>query len=151
MRSTCTRCPARTDLSSKGALALCRSVIHLPVLPSVTESRFQWMCCQELYSSLLGKKDGIPDNQAHKGPSRGPTLTCAPITAGRVRILFQTQLSVPHTPLRKHLPSYTDPACNRNKSASSHPRGRRGGLIPGPRHPHLEEDPEAQISTKVAS
>lgn len=109
------------------------------------------MCCQELYSSLLGKKDGIQDNQAHKGPSRGPALTRAPITAGTVCVLFQTQLSVPHTPLGKHLPSYTDPTCERNKTMSSHPRGRLSGLIPSPRHPHLEEDPKAQISTKVAS
>lgn len=75
------------------------------------------MCCQELYSSLLGKKDGIQDNQAHKGPSQGLALTRAPITVSTVCILFQTQLSVPHTPLRKHLPVHTDPICKRNKNA----------------------------------
>lgn len=143
-------------LGSKGAFAFCRRLIHLPVLPSVTEGKFQCLCCHELYSSLLGKKDGIQDKQAHKGPRRGLPSTRAPITATTVCILFQTQLSVPHTHThtqrRKHLPLYTDPICKRNKNMSSHLWGRLSGLIPGPCHPHPEKkNLKPQMSTKAVS
>lgn len=152
--STCIQCRTWIDFAAKGALALCHRLIHLAVLPSVTEGKFPCLCCYELQSSLLGKKDGIQDKRVHKGPCRG-LATRAPITASAVCILILTQLSVTHTRThtRKHLPLYTDPVCKRNKNMSSCPWGYLSGLIPGPCSPHPEKNkkPEPQMSTKAAS
>lgn len=157
MRSTCIQWRTWIDPGSKGALALCRHLIHLPVLPSVTEGKFQCLCRHELHSGLLGNKDGIQDKLTHKGPRRGLASTRAPITASTVCILFQTQLNVPRARARthtKHLPLYTESTRKRNKNMSSRPWGRLSGLIPGPCSPHPEKKkntPEPQLSTKAAS